>query len=332
MATSRMALPIMVIYSMVLWLGYLVAEPTLLPSLIIFGISTYLMIELNNRNTLMRQYSRMVSCSFIGAMMMCPWILQNIQIMIVQLCLIIAYSLLFMTYQKRYDMGRKFWAYMFIGIGSLVWPPFLYIVPLLWIAEAFYLMSFSFKALWASIFGLLTPIWVSIPVLFYTNTYLSEFERIKEAFTPNNSLIAALHDNSLLFTNNIQIDTTEIIVASFIFIVLIIGIIHYLQSSYADKIQVRMLYSLFIMVTIVLLLALIVVLLLPFNYYPSANMLFALLLIGFAPLTAHYITFSSSKLSNICVIVIMIISFIIATSQVAFRFIDPAIIQAITNK
>lgn len=330
MATSRWALPIMVIYSLVLWSVYLIAEPMLLPSLILFSMSTYLMIELNNRNALMRQYSRMVSCSYIAVMMMCPWILQNIKIMTVQLCVLIAYSLLFSTYQKRGDMGHKFWAYVFLGVGAFIWPPLLFVVPLFWIGEAFYLMSFSFKAFWASIFGILTPLWIAVPALFYTDRLQSEYERIKNAFIPGDRLIAGLHDVSVLVQEDLLIDKYQLAVSVFIVILLVVGIVHYFRQSYADKIHVRMLYQFFTMTTLALLAAFVIVGLLPFNNDPSTYVLFALILIGFAPLTAHYITFSSSRISNISVIIMMIIAFVCAVAQAALPYVDPATLDTLT--
>ncbi|MDD7621060.1 MAG: hypothetical protein SPJ79_06730, partial [Prevotella sp.] len=92
-ATSRLALPLTLLYAMAAWAGRLVDNPHLWPSLILFCVATYLVIELNNRNALMRQYSRMMSCSYIAMMTMCGWLLADVRVMTFQVCVIAAFTL-----------------------------------------------------------------------------------------------------------------------------------------------------------------------------------------------------------------------------------------------
>lgn len=59
-AGSRFALPVTAVYSIMIWLaGGLIANQLYLHFLL-FGLSAYLMVELNNSNSLIRIYSRMV--------------------------------------------------------------------------------------------------------------------------------------------------------------------------------------------------------------------------------------------------------------------------------
>ena len=165
-ATSRLALPLTLLYAMAAWAGRLVDNPHLWPSLILFCVATYLVIELNNRNALMRQYSRMMSCSYIAMMTMCGWLLADVRVMAFQVCVIAAFTLIFMSYQRRDDMGHCFWAYLFIGLAAFLWPPVLMLVPVFWIGESSYLMSFSLRAFLASIIGVVTPFWIALPAVF----------------------------------------------------------------------------------------------------------------------------------------------------------------------
>jgi len=62
---SRLTLPVVATYGMGTWAAAGLFHEQWWIQLACFAISTYLMIELNNSNALIRIYSRMVSCSFI---------------------------------------------------------------------------------------------------------------------------------------------------------------------------------------------------------------------------------------------------------------------------
>ena len=66
---SRILLPSMGVYAIAVWLLCGLVSDHLWLQFASFVISSYLMVELNNSNALIRIYSRMVSCSFI--MMVC---------------------------------------------------------------------------------------------------------------------------------------------------------------------------------------------------------------------------------------------------------------------
>lgn len=111
-----MALPVMILYSACLWGLMLFADHTLWCQCLIFVVNTYLMMELNNRNALMRRYSRMVSCSYMALMLMCPWLLRNLEAMAVQMCFLFMVTLSFRTYQEHDSNGMKYWAYLFMDL------------------------------------------------------------------------------------------------------------------------------------------------------------------------------------------------------------------------
>lgn len=305
MATSRAALPIMMIYCVALWLAMLATEHTLLPQFLVFIINVFLMVELNNRNALMRQYSRMVSCSYIVLMMMCPWMLRDLHTMVLQTSVILSFYLLFPTYQKRSSMGAKYWAYLSLGIGSVVWPSLLYLLPLYWIAESAFLMSFSLRSFFASIFGILTPIWVITPFVVYENMYDSVAEHYLQ-LVPSQQIMAVFDDAMLLVPKTLPMDMLQIVSVSAIFVLFFTGLIHYMRNSYADKIHVRMLYHFVMLIAINVSIALVIVALLPFENRASVEMLLSIFVVCVSPLIAHYITFTNTRLTNISVVLIVI--------------------------
>lgn len=321
MATSRLALPLMITYSIVIWAAYIAADITLWPCLLIFAISTYLMVELNNRNTLMRQYSRMVSCSYMAMMLMCPWIMHSISTMIAQCCFIMVFTLLFMTYQDRASLGRKYWAYLFLGVASTIWSPLIYFLPLFWIGEASYLMSFSMRSWFASIFGVLTPLWVLAPVQMYTGDY-SSLLAMAENFVPSETFLSSFHDASLFLPHELPLPVESICIIAFVIVLMLAGLIHYFRQSYTDKIQVRMLYQFFSLIAIASAIVLVLMAILPCETQPAVDMLYSALLVCTAPLLAHYVAFSSTRLTNISVIIIMLIVFGVSAYHAAIDMLQ----------
>lgn len=306
MATSRLALPLMTIFVILLWLAYLVTEVTLWPSFVIFIICTYLMVELNNRNALMRQYSRMVSCSYMAMMMMCPWLIRDPYIMGGQLCFIATISLLFSTYQNHSLTGRKLWAYAFFGISVVIWPPLILLLPIFWICEAFFLMSFSGKAFGASVFGLLLPLWILAPILLFTQRF-DLVEKQVDMIMPGEKLMSIINDVSSLVIDALPLPLFELCIIVFVIILFLTGAIHFFRNSHTDKIQTRMYYQSFTLIAAVVVFFFTVVCLLPCQTLPGAYMLLAVFVVCTSPLIAHYITFTNTRLTNISVILLMII-------------------------
>lgn len=307
LGTSRAALPITIVFSIILWSTYLITDIKLWPSFILFLMTTYLMIELNNRNALMRQYSRMVSCSYMAMMMMFPQLLTNTSLMIIQFCFTACISLLFMTYQQRDDMGHRYWAYIFIGITAVIWPPIIYLVPFLWICESLYLMSLSIRAISASILGILTPFWVMIPVVMYTNTYKQAQDHFA-SYLPDEKIIESFSQPSSLIPHDLPLPFEHSLTAIFVILLLAIGIVHYFRQSYSDKIHVRMLYQFFTFIAVVSVVMLLIAYILPVHSIPSLYIFLSIIIVCTSPLIAHFITFSSTRISNISVIIILLIA------------------------
>ena len=116
---SRTTLPVMAVYGLLVWLmGGLIADNRWL-QFAFFALSTYLMVELNNRYALIRIYSRMASCSFIMLMCSACFLFQSLHAMVTALCMAASVTCMFHTYQDRLSMGWTFYAYMCIGICVL---------------------------------------------------------------------------------------------------------------------------------------------------------------------------------------------------------------------
>ena len=117
-AESRFALPVTAVYALTVWLVMCAINCRGYAELAVFALSAYLMAELNNRNALIRVYSRMVSCTFLALGTMAAPVTGSLPVLAVQLCFIAAYLLLFSSYQDKRAQGKMFYAFAFIGVAG----------------------------------------------------------------------------------------------------------------------------------------------------------------------------------------------------------------------
>ena len=138
-----------------------------------------------------------------------------------------------------------------------------------------------------SILGIITPYWFAAGYYAYTDTlddllnHFIEFINYKELF-----------DYS-------QVTVHEVVNLIFLVILGIIGTIHFLHTSYADKIRTRMIYDSFILMDV---LSLIFIILQP----QHGKELGGIMIVNTAPLIAHFSTFTKGKITNIMFITILV--------------------------
>src|SRR3712207_3060608 len=113
-AESRMALLITSIYATGIWAMGHIATHWVQFALMFLG--TYLMVELNNQNALMRTYSRMHSCSFLAMCCASLFIFNQLGPSVVMLSWITCYLFAFRSYQLPEATGLIFTAFVAIGI------------------------------------------------------------------------------------------------------------------------------------------------------------------------------------------------------------------------
>lgn len=245
-----------------------------------FAVSAYLMIELNNINALIRIYSRMISCTFLVLSCVACFVFEDLAGSIAQLCAIASYITLFHTYQDRQSAGWSFYTFLCIGMGSLVFVHIFYFVPVVWLLMGFILHSLSWRTFFASVIGLVLPYW-----------FLALYTLYREDVT----LLTAHFEPLLVFQppfDFTSLSTSRILAFAFIAVMAVTGIIHYLRTSYNDKIRIRMLYECFITLDLASILFLV---LQPQHY----DILIRMVIISTAPLTGHFIALTRTKVTNI---------------------------------
>ncbi len=280
-AESRFALPVTAAYAVAVCLAGGIIENRMYVQFCMFALSSLLMVWLNNSNSLIRTYSRMVSCSYIALTMMAFFVFSSLQAMTVQLCVIAAYAALFKSYQDKRSQGLFFYAFLCIGIASTQFIQILFFVPVLLILSATNLMSLSFRSVAASLFGLILPYWFLTGYYVYTDSldtlydHFAEIVRFEPLFQYGNT--AGAHQLATL---------------AFLVVITLTGMIHFLRTSYKDKIKTRMMYEFVITMN---LLTFVFLALQPRHFM----YLTAIAIINSSILIAHYITLTKTRITNI---------------------------------
>ena len=289
-SSSRSLLPFMAVCATLVWMGYGLLKDSLWPQFLMFIVTSWIVVELNNRNSLIRTYSRMVSASYIMLSLASCFLFPSLGGSLISLCVVGSLLALFHTYQDPNRVGSTYYSFLLLGIGSLADPFILPLVPIIWILMASSLSSMGIRALVASLLGLLTPYWLlaiwcfcsgSLPML---ASYLSGLWVLEP-----------------LFGWDIP-DLGRLVFLCFIVLLALIGIGHYVITRMDDKIRTRKLYVCLISLT----LAIMVIMVIQPNHLDT---MLRLLTITVSPLIAHFVALTNSKLTNVVFILLTLAAF-----------------------
>lgn len=288
---SRMTLPAAAIYATLVWMAGGLVSDGLWMQFGCFAASTYLMVELNNANALIRVYSRMVSCAFIALSCAATFLFTSAGGAAMELFAIASYAALFRSYQDRQAAGLTFYAFMSISTGSLFYAEMLYFAPVLWLLMAAFVRSASLRTVAASVLGLCLPYWLAAAIALYTGHLPMLADHLGQL-----AATGPLCDFSLLSAN-------QVATMAFVMAMAATGIIHYRRQSINDKIRTRMFYSCFITMDIA---SAALAILQPQHYELALRMM----IVNTSPLIAHFITLTNTKVTNVafCAIVVAILA------------------------
>ena len=296
-AVGRYTLSATMAYAVAVWLagGLLVsAVPLSLAELLqglwlpfaCFLLSVLLMVVLNNTNAHIRIYSRTVSCSFAVLTCAGSFLFGSLSGAAFQVFMIATWLALFRTYQDRNAAGWSYYAFLCVGLASGFFVQILFFAPVLWLLMFLLLSSLSWRTFMASVFGLLTPYWFALPLLFCQDNV----EAMRVHF-------AALADFDSTGVASITIN--QALLFAFVVGLGLTGSIHCQHKRLDDNIRLRLFYDCFIIVWIVTAVALV---LQPQHY----DMLIRLMIICVSPLIAHFLTLTNTRITNIAFHVIWI--------------------------
>ena len=265
-------------------------------------VSTFLMVELNNTNALLHIFSRMVSASFLALTCTAVFLFPSLRSALCMLCFISFCTIIFHTYQDKESPGLTYFAFLCLGITSLLFIQILFFIPFLWLMMRFKLMAFSWRMMWASLLGIITPYWFLAGIAVYTGRF--------ETFIAH--FVSIAHFEPLFHYQ--QISLNQLIVFGWVAFLALVGIIHYSSQSVLDKIRTRMIYHIFM--TLDLMIGVFVILQ-PQHF----DILLNLMIVCTSPLIAHFAAHTHSKTSNILFNFILIVTVLITAVNLWMPFL-----------
>lgn len=276
--SSTFTLPITAVLVLVFWILPSVSDSMLWAGLAVTGITAYLIMELNNRNALLRIRSRMMSVTFLALMLVCPalhrWSIEAIP----TICLVLAYFMLFSSYQQVRPEGYIFHAFLFISVGSIIFPPLLVLALGYYVSMMFQLRNFSWRSFMAGVLGAAVPYWLYAAYAIWNNQLDTAFLYLYDWFEPR-------LPNYMLLTVN------QWITLGVIFALALLAFIHFIHTAYNDKIRTRML--LYVVITTQVLLTVGVVML-PGNFDEQMRLFIA----NSSLIIAHYYSLGKGRFFN----------------------------------
>jgi hypothetical protein len=281
-AESEVTMPLCAVLATILWwwpqqsfalsniLGWLVCVFT-----------TYISMETNGVQHIIRIRTRMMSCVWLmlatSLAFMHPWGAPAIS----AACLAMSYYLLFRCYQLYDSTVWVYHSFLFLGLGSISSSVMLFMGILYYIYLIGFLRTLTWRGFWAGILGMITPYWCWTLWCFFMDKTDIVQEFITSHFVWQPISWQALANLPLV----------SLMSMAFVCLLSLVGLFHYMQTKYNDKIHVRMILYIYTIQTLLLILYL---LLQPCQYQSTM----ALLVVSASPLIAHYFSLTGSWISN----------------------------------
>lgn len=273
---SNLSLPVMAVVTFLLWIACPKWDWYLWGTLVLVAGMTYVMVEWNNQCQLLRVRSRMNSVTFLVLMLTFPALHRAGFALVPAACLLVAYYMLFKAYGEYKPQGYAFHGFLFLGIGSLFFPPMLLLVPTLLFSASHHLRILTLKSFSSLMLGLILPFWlyiaamcVAVPMLGYEET---QARYVTQLHLPDFSQVALWQMGAV----------------GFIALLGLVSIIHFVITSYNDKIRTRQYYY-------TMLLSFVPLIFVTAWWPEDFRITLPLLLVNLSPFVAHYLALAKSK-------------------------------------
>lgn len=292
-AESKALLPFSLLLAGYAWVkaGYAVSGMWIQAACLL--LTVYLAEMLNYSHGLLREESHMTGSLILLLNCMAVSIIPDMRVGILQLCMVGMFLTLFYSYEQRQSSGWVYYAFLCIGLASMVFAPILYFVPLLWIILFLNLRSLTFKTFLASLLGVVTPYWFALGWYIYQD----ELELLAEHF----QALAAVSPPS----GYLELGEHTLLTVGWSYLLALISMVHYMRQGYHDNIRTRMFYNAVITIDLGILLFMVL--------QPQHCLeLFSLHMVCLSILLAHFLTLTHTWLTNISFFVIILITLAIS--------------------
>ena len=287
-AESRRTLPIAMLYGTAIWVLAGLFQEQWWIQFVCFVLSVLMVMRINSKNLLIRIYSRSVSVAFIFLSCAAVFLFPSWTGGVVQLCCIAALLLLYDSYQDNTSVGKAYYTFLLLGIGSMFDAHVIFYLPLLWIMMKIIVYALSWRTFLASLLGLITPYWLICGWQIWQKN--GNIHAIANLFAVQDILQFPFDFSS--------VPLSYLLVMAFATLLMVIGSMHFVHSSFRDKIRVRQIYYGFITLGLFSLALLVL--------QPHNELALRMLILAASPLIGHYWALTNSRISNIIFIIITV--------------------------
>lgn len=255
-------------------------------SFLVYALIGYFLIELNNRFGIIRMRASMQTAIYFLLVTVFPQMHLLYAGDIAALGILISIYFLFRSYQQSHAAGYLFYSFLFIGAGSLIFPP-LTIFSVLWLFEAYRFQALTPRSFCGAVLGWLLPYWLLFGHAYFYNEMELFYRPFRELTTFGD------------FFNLQILQTTELAVLGYLLVLFIVSAVHCIVAGFEDKIRTRTYLQFLIDLTLFLFLLIVV------QPVYCAELL-PLLMISSSILIGHLFVLTNSKTSNIFFIVSLV--------------------------
>jgi hypothetical protein len=246
--------------------------------LLIYLTIGYMLIRMNNAFGLIRAKASVHTSIFLLLVAACPPLQQLSPGDIATLLFVVALYLLFNAYQHRRSSGYLFHAFLFVGLGSLIFPQITLLAPILLIG-AYNFKALDLRSLLAAFIGWSLPYWFLFGYAFYS-------DRMELFYRPFIKLVTFCPIDFSIFT------VGEFAVLGYSLVLFMVASIHCFIQSYKDKIRTRVHLRFFVLLNVCIYMLIVLQPALCTSLQPLS-------LVGVSMLTSHMFVLTNSKASNI---------------------------------
>ena len=308
---SSLTLPFMVIVTLLsCFLQHAYDSLYLWITLVETGILVYVLMEWNSQCQMLRVRSRMISATVLAFVAAFPALQVSTWCWLPALFLLLSYFVAFKSYGQLNPQGWVFYSFLFVSAGSLMFPPMLLAVPFMFFAFGHQLRILSVKSVTASVLGLLFPYW-TYGLFCLVGGWNEVFWR--------ESWVRAL---ALCLPDYSNVLPWQWILFVMLLVLGTIGIVHFVRTSYNDKIRTRQFFYTLLSLHFPLL----------FNvvWFPDcAGLTLPLLLVNSAPFIAHFFVLARGRSMNFWFLFVLFVLVAVACFN-AFGDIIPDMASLLT--
>lgn len=252
---------------------------------VVYGIAGYLLMLLNNTYSIIRMRASAQTSLFLLLIAACPGVHQQLHVgCLVTVLVLLSLHFLFRSYQQPRSEGDLTYTFLFLGLGSLLYPQLTWLAPVLWLGAKMF-RSLSVRSFLGSILGWSLPYWFLFCCAYFCGK-MGLFWAPLEEIVRLRPLAYGLHPETLA-------------TLGYLLVLLLVSAAHSLLTGLEDSIRTRC-YLQFLIVFSLCLLAYVAL-------QPVQGVLILpVLLIGISFLAAHLFVLTSNKASNIFFVVMIL--------------------------